>query len=292
MRTPTAGYVANISVLFASLPLPERPAAAAGAGFTAIETWWPFDTPTPAGREADDFTAAVRAAGVELVALNLFHTAPGAGESGILSHPGRAAEFHDNLAAVHHLARELGVRLFCAPYGRRLDGVSREEQRDTAVARLAEANRTLADVGGRTMLEPLSGVPGFPLRTLRQAAAVIGRVDACTDGGRSAGSSTDRSTGLLADLYHLAANGSDLEADLAAHASLVAHVQIADHPGRHEPGTGTLAVGRHIDTLLRHGYRGRFALEYLPTRPVEAPLGQGVSVCSTGAPRAATAEGR
>jgi len=254
------GPVANISALFPSLPLPDRPAAAAEAGFTAIETWWPFAAPAPVGREADDFVDAVRAAGVELVALNFFHTAPGAGGAGILSHPGRSAEFRDNLDAVHHLARQLDVRLFCAPYGHRLDTLSDQEQRETAVLRLTEANRTLSAVGGRTMIEPLSGIPGFPLTTARQAAAIIRRVDAAAGDGPS--------TGLLADLYHLAANGADLEADLASYTYLIAHVQIADHPGRGEPGTGTLAIGWHIETLLRHGYRGRFALEYQPSGPV------------------------
>ncbi|MBB4686801.1 TIM barrel protein [Amycolatopsis jiangsuensis] len=248
--------VANLSTLFASLPVLERPAAAARAGYRAVESWWPFDRSVPPAGEMDAFAGAVERAGVELVALNFF--LGDQGERGILSHPARTAEFRAHTEVVRELAQRLGARLFCVPYGDRLPEPAERDQRAIAVANLVHACEVLGPLGGVPMLEPLSGLPSYPLRTVADAVSVLDEVDAATG--------TAGSAGVLLDLYHLAASGADLDADIDAYAGRVVHVQVADHPGRHEPGTGRIDFGRHLNLLRARGYRGRIALEYFPSR--------------------------
>jgi hydroxypyruvate isomerase len=247
-----AATVVNLSTVYGSLPMPDRPAAAARDGFAAVESWWPFPRSVPADREVADFADAVADAGVELVALNFFRG--GDGEHGILSHPDRTAEFREHVQVVRGLTERLGVGLFTAPYGDRRPDLAEQEQRMTAVANLVHAHHVLGP--GVPMLEPLSGAPDYPLTTVADAVAVLDEVDAETG--------VPGSVGLLADLYHLAANGADIDAELDAHADRIVHVQLADHPGRHAPGTGTIDFGRHLDTLRARGYTGRIALEYFP----------------------------
>ena len=100
---------ANISMLFTELPMPARPAAAAAAGFTAVEAWWPFGAAVPGDAEVTAFERAVRDAGVQLVALNGFAGDMPAGERGILSWPGRQQEFLDNLDVLLGLGGPAGL---------------------------------------------------------------------------------------------------------------------------------------------------------------------------------------
>ena len=102
------------------------------------------------------------------------------------------------------------------------------------------------------MVEPVSGPKPYPLRTARDVITVLDRVQV-------------PNVGFLCDLFHLANNGDDIDAALAAYAHRIAHVQIADHPGRGEPGTGTLDLGRYLSTIEASGYSGYVGLEYIPT---------------------------
>jgi len=124
------------------------------------------------------------------------------------------------------------------------------------VENLALAARAAARVGGRVLIEPVSGAPAYPLRTAADVLAVIDRVQALAG--------VDN-LGLLADLYHLAVNGDNVDDVIASHASRIAHVQIADHPRRHEPGTGVLPLERQLADLQARGYTGWVGLEYRPS---------------------------
>jgi hydroxypyruvate isomerase len=244
-------YLANCSLMFTEVPLLERPAAARDAGFTAVEYWWPFPVAVPADAEVDAFARAIRDAGVQLVALNFFAGDMPAGDRGLVSWPGREREFADALAVAVEIGQQLGVSAFNALYGNRLDGVAPEQQDELATVNLAAAAAAAARIGANVLIEPVSGAPRYPLLTAADAVAVLDRVGA--DNVR-----------LLADLYHLTVNGDDVSAVIAEHAARIGHVQIADAPGRHEPGTGEIAFDRHFAELTAAGYDGWIGLEYKP----------------------------
>jgi hydroxypyruvate isomerase len=251
-------YDVNCSILFTELPLLERPAAARAAGFGAIELWWPFADAVPGDREVEALVSAITDAGVRLVALNFAAGDLAAGDRGLVSWPERAAEFRDNVEVAVGIGERLGCRAFNALYGNRVDGADPAAQDELATGQLALAGRAAARVGGTVLLEPLSGAPRYPLRTAADAVAVLDRVAAATGAAN---------LGLLADLYHLASNGDDLDRLAGDHAGRVAHVQIADVPGRGAPGTGTLDLDRHLARLQAAGYRGFVGLEYVPDGP-------------------------
>lgn len=246
----TASYVVNCSILLTDLPLLQRPAAARDAGFEAVEFWWPFTDSVPGDAEVDGFVSAVADAGVTLVALNFAGGDMAAGERGLLSDPARRTEFRDNVDVAIGIAQRLGVKAFNALYGNRIDGVRPELQDDVATENLAHAAARAAGIGADILIEPLSAVPGYPLRTAADAVAVLDR----------AGSASLR---LLADLYHLTVNGDDLGAVIEAYADRIGHVQLADVPGRGAPGTGTIDFPGHLAHLNRRGYRGHVSLEYV-----------------------------
>jgi hydroxypyruvate isomerase len=251
-------YEVNCSILFTELPLEQRPAAARAAGFDGVEFWWPFAEAVPPDREIDRFVAAIADAGVRLVGLNFFAGDMPGGDRGLVSWPARSQEFRDNVEVTVGIGERLGCRAFNALYGNRVEDADPAAQDDLATENLAIAGRAAARIGGTVLVEPVSGAPNYPLLTAADAAAVIDRV---------AAASGVANLGLLCDLYHLASNGDDLDRAIAAYADRVAHVQIADAPGRHQPGTGTLDLDRHLAQLATAGYSGWVGLEYTPSGP-------------------------
>jgi hydroxypyruvate isomerase len=111
-------YAVNLSILFAEVPLLQRPAAAREAGFTAVELWWPFPDAVPADRDVDAFVRAVADAGVALVGLNVFAGDMARGDRGLVSWPARCAEFSDNVDVAIGIGERLGCRRFNALYAR------------------------------------------------------------------------------------------------------------------------------------------------------------------------------
>ncbi len=249
-------YAVNISMLFTELPLLQRPAAARAAGFHAVECWWPFTTATPSDTEVDGFIAALEDGGVQLVGLNFFAGDMPAGDRGVVSWPGRSAEFRDSVAVAVSIGERLGCRSFNALYGNRREDCTPDEQDTLAVANLAHAGTAAAAIDGTVLVEPVSGAPLYPLRTAQDVLSVIDRV------ARETGV---ENLGFLCDLYHLAVNADDLDAVIATSATRVAHVQIADAPGRNEPGTGLLDIGGYLARLNAAGYDGWVGLEYKPS---------------------------
>jgi hydroxypyruvate isomerase len=249
-------FEVNCSILFTELPLLERPAAARAAGFGAVEFWWPFAAAVPADGEVEAFIRSIADAGVRLVGLNFAAGDLAGGDRGLASWPARSGEFRDNLEVTVGIGERLGCRAFNALYGNRVEGADPAAQDDLAVENLALAGRAAARVGGTVLVEPVSGAPRYPLRTAADAVAVVDRV---------ADRTGVANLGLLCDLYHLAVNGDDLDRVIATHGDRVAHVQIADAPGRHEPGTGSLDLDRHLADLAAAGYRGWVGLEYQPS---------------------------
>ncbi len=256
-------YLANCSMLFTERPVLERPQAAKDAGFDAIEFWWPWpDRPVPTDAETDAFVAAVRDAGVQLVGLNFFAGDLAGQDCGVLSIPARAQEFGDNIDVTVGIGEQLGVSGFNALYGNRVDEASPHEQDELAHEQLGRAAAAAARIGGTVLVESVSGPKPYPLRTAADSAAVV---TALRDGGHA-------NVGFLCDLFHLANNGDDVSAAITSYAPLVAHVQIADCPGRGEPGTGDLDIDGLLGDLVARGYDGWVGLEYKPTTDTEASL--------------------
>jgi hydroxypyruvate isomerase len=232
----------NVSIRYPDVPVMRRAERARRDGYTAIESWWPFPTAGPPVAEVDAFVASVQDADVELIAMNLFGGDMAAGERGIASDPRRRPEFDDSLAVALDVGRRLRTRMFNT-----LVGVG--PLRDLAAERLAMAARAAEIEERRILIEPLSGVEDYPIMTASDAftlAAALGR-----------------GAGVLGDLYHLAVNGEDVDAVIAARGADLAHVQLADAPGRGAPGTGTLPLQRWVAALERVGYRGWVALEHV-----------------------------
>jgi hydroxypyruvate isomerase len=254
----SATYAVNCSILFTDLPLLKRPAAARAAGFEAVEFWWPFAEPAPPDGDVDAFVRAIRNAGVQLSGLNFAAGDMPAGDRGIVSDPGSVTAFRDSVDVAVDIAKTLGTRAFNALYGNRMEGLTAAAQDDVAAENLAYAAQAAQRIGATVLIEPVSGAPRYPIRTAADAVRVVDRVRS------RAGYENLR---VLADLYHLYVNGDDVAAALHVHADRVGHVQIADSPGRGEPGTGEIVLASYLGILLDHGYDGYIGLEYKPSRP-------------------------
>lgn len=258
---PPLRFLPNCSLLFTEHPVLARPAAARAAGFDAIEFWWPFAEPVPGDRDVDLFVGAILDAGVTLVGLNFFAGDLAGPDCGVLSIPKRSGEFRDNVAVAAGIGARLGVRGMNALYGNRVEGASPSDQDDLAVENLVLAARAVAEFGATVLVEPVSGPKPYPLRTSADVNTVLSRVHA-------AGAAN---VGFLCDLFHLASNGDDLDQAIAAHFGDIAHVQIADSPGRGEPGSGELDLFGRLKELRSRGYDGWVSLEYKPSHGHTVP---------------------
>jgi hydroxypyruvate isomerase len=241
--------------LFTELPLLERPRAAKQAGFDAVEFWWPWPVAVPSDAEVEEFVDAVTSADVQLVGLNFFAGDMAGGDRGLVSWPARSGEFKDNIDVTLALGVRLGCRAFNALYGNRVDDSTPTEQDDLAAENLVLAAKAAQRMGGTVLIEPVSGAPRYPLLTAANALQVIDRVSA-------EGLDNMR---LLFDIYHLAVNGDDVDAAINTAAGRIGHVQIADAPGRNEPGTGTLDIDNYLGRIAATGYDGWVGLEYKPS---------------------------
>ncbi|MEV6661803.1 TIM barrel protein [Streptomyces nigra] len=249
----------NLSILFTELPLLERPAAAAAAGFTAVELWWPWiDSPTPERSELDALRKAIEDAGVQLTGLNFYAGQLPGPDRGALSVPGEESErFRANVEVAAEFAGSLGCGALNALYGNRVDGVDPAEQDALALENLVLAARAADGIGAILLIEALNK-PESPLYPLVSAPAAVGVADKV-----NAATGLDNARFLM-DLYHLSMNGEDLPAVIERYTAKTGHVQIADNPGRGAPGTGSLPLEDLLGRLRKAGYDGWVGLEYKP----------------------------
>lgn len=246
-------YVLNCSTLLTERPVADRAAAAARAGFSRVEFWWPFDgDPRPSDADVDGFVASLSAAGVSLEGLNFWAGNMAEGDRGMVSVLGHEAEFADNVALAAEIGRRTGCTAFNALYGLRRQDQEPQAQNELAVENLVIAAEAVAPIGGTVLVEPVSGAESYPLKTAADALAVIEWV-------HRAGATN---VALLADFFHMAVNGDDVAAVIERHAQQFGHVQIADAPGRGAPGTGDLPLWEWIELAYARGYAGSVALEY------------------------------
>ncbi|MEE1926881.1 TIM barrel protein [Streptomyces sp. TRM 70351] len=252
-------FTVNLSILFTELPLLERPAAAAAAGFTAVELWWPWvSAPTPDAAELDALRTALNDAGTRLTGLNFYAGQLPGPDRGALSVPGEESErFRANVDVAAGFAASLGCRALNALYGNRVDGVDPAVQDELALTNLALAARAADRIGATVLVEALNRPesPRYPLVSAASAVEVAEQVNAATG---------LRNTKFLMDLYHLSVNGEDLGEVIDRYAAVTGHVQIADNPGRGAPGTGALDCAALLGRLRKAGYDGWVGLEYKP----------------------------
>jgi hydroxypyruvate isomerase len=252
----TPRFAANLSLLFTEVPLLERPAAAHNCGFDAVELWWPFTKPVPSDGDLDRLAEALDEARVQLIALNFDGGDMARGERGLLTVPGMQQRFKDNVDCVISFAQRTGTRIFNALYGNEDADVDDAQRTDWAIEGLEYAARAVGRISGTVVVETQNAVdsPRYPLVRPEQVRELIAALS--TEG--------QQRVGFLADFYHLAMSGLDPRQAIAENFRWIRHVQIADAPGRHEPGSGTIGYADVLCDLLRRGYDGWIAAEYRP----------------------------
>jgi hydroxypyruvate isomerase len=246
----------NLSMLFTELPLLERPAAVATLGFEAAELWWPFEGPEPPSADIDAVAAAFEAAGIGLACLNLYGGDFSTGERGLTSVPGAEDRFRANLPAAMELAGRLRCPTINALYGNRDPRSTAAEQEALAIENLMLAEDAASRIGAKLVVEALNAVE-YPRYGVSTSADVVAFLDRARTAGVDARVSFD--------LYHVVMGGEDPLAFAARHADRIGHVQVADVPGRHEPGTGGVDLASILDAIDRSGYAGWVGFEYIPS---------------------------
>jgi hydroxypyruvate isomerase len=240
-------FAANLTMLFTELPFLDRFDAACRAGFTGVEYLFPYDHPVEA------LLCRLRRCGLRQVLHNLPAGDWAAGERGIACIPGREAEFRDGVEQAIRYATTLGCTQLNCLVGIAPDGADAGEVDDTLMDNLRHADERLAGEGICLLIEPVNtrDIPGFHLNRTAQARRLI-----------EAGGLTN--TFIQYDIYHMQIMEGDLARTIAANLDLIRHVQLADNPGRNEPGTGEINYDflfRHLDAL---GYSGWVGCEYKP----------------------------
>lgn len=247
-------FAANLTMMFNEVPLAERFAAAASAGFDAVEVLFPYELAAPA------LVELLSAAGLSLVLINAPAGDWGGGERGLAVLPGREEEFRAGIATAKEYAAAADVP--------RVHVMSGLAPPDDAAAlarwrdRMAEAADSLGAAGLEMLLEPLNGrdVPGYFLDDFDRTAELIAGL------GRA-------NVRLQFDIYHRQILHGDVITGLRRYAGLIGHVQIAGVPERNEPGTGELDDRRVLRELEAVGYEGWVGCEYKPAGRTEDGLG-------------------
>ena len=250
-------FAANISMLFTEHAFLDRLAAAKRAGFDAVEFWW------PAGEHLPEVISAVRDAAVEVVLINFDGGDLAAGDRGLANDPAREQRFLDNIPVAIDLARALGCRQLNALVGIELPGAPRELQLERAAANIRSAALTAAPHGIQVLIEALNTYDNgqYLVSTTDDAADFIARIG-------------ENNVAIQYDCFHMQQMEGNLTQTIRRHVRQIAHIQIADVPGRGEPGTGEIKFADLFATLEDLGYRGSVSAEYRPTTATtDASLG-------------------
>lgn len=249
-------FAANLSMLFTEVPLLERFERAARAGFSLVELQFPYEAP------AAEIAARMKAAGVTMVLHNVPAGNWSGGERGIACHPDRVEEFRAGVARAIDYARTLGVPRLNVLIGIAPAGVDAATLRRTVVDNLRFAADATKAAGLTLLIEPINpfDIPGFWLNTTAQALALIDEVGA-------------DNLKVQFDVYHAQRAEGELAGTLSRHLAQIGHIQIADNPGRHEPGTGEINFSFLFRHLMAIGYTGSIGAEYKPAGVTESGLG-------------------
>ena len=252
-------FAANLSMLFTEVPFLDRFERAARAGFEAVEFLFPY------ANTAEEINARLNGNRLELVLHNLPPGDWDGGERGIACLPDRVDEFREGVARGIAYATALGAPQVNCLAGKVPMGASDEMLRKTFVANLKYAAAELKKAGIKLLIEPINNydIPGFYLNRTALAMSVIEEVvsDPKAD-----------NLFLQYDIYHAQRFEGELAATMQKHLARIAHIQIADNPGRNEPGTGEINYPFLFAHLDRIGYGGWIGCEYKPAGTTESGL--------------------
>ena len=241
-------FAANLSMLFTELPFLDRFDAAALAGFDGVEFLFPYEY------DADDLAARLKANGLTQVLFNLPAGNWTAGDRGIAIYPNLVGEFRESVARAVKYAKVLGCTQLHCLAGTAPAGADHRAMRKTYVENLTFAARALADEGMTLLIEAINtrDVPNYFLDSTAKSADVLETVAATN-------------LRLQYDVYHMQIMEGDLTPTIDKYLPHIAHVQIADTPGRHEPGTGEINYPFVFSAIDKLGFDGWCGAEYLPT---------------------------
>ena len=249
-------FAANLTMLFNEVPFMERFAAAKAAGFEAVEYLFPY------AYDKNELAQQLKTHGLKQVLHNLPAGNWDAGERGIACHPDRVEEFRAGVDKAIEYATALGCPQVNCLAGKLPAGVTREQAHATLVANLKFAAPKLKAAGIKLLIEPINhfDIPGFFLNYTAQAAAIIDEVGS-------------DNLYIQYDLYHAQRMEGELAATVQKHLARIPHIQLADNPGRNEPGTGEMNYAflfKHLDAI---GYTGWIGCEYKPKTTTVEGLG-------------------
>ena len=248
-------FAANLTMLYTEVPFLERFALAARDGFAAVEFLFPY------AHRPEEIRQRLDATGLTLVLHNLPAGNWDAGERGIACLPDRTLEFRDGVAQAVEYARALGVGQLNCLAGKAPPDMSEARLRHTFVENLGYAAAALERADLRLLIEPVNtfDIPGFYLSGTRQAIAILDEVDS-------------PHALLQYDIYHAQRMEGELAATCRRYLPRIGHIQCADNPGRHEPGTGEINYSYLFAEIDRMGYTGWIGCEYKPATSASAGL--------------------
>jgi hydroxypyruvate isomerase len=248
-------FAANITMLFQEVPFLERFRRATEAGFSAVEFQFPYEY------DIHDIEHMVEVYRLEIALFNLHPGDTKLKEWGTLGNPKRRGQFQWSFNKAMEIAEILGCARLNMMFGQKIDGLDPEEQIECAVRNLQWAAPKAAQANVTLLIEPLNAYdfPDYFLTTTRMALEIIRNVN-------------HPSIGLQYDVYHAQMTEGNIVDTLTKFINEIKHIQIADVPGRHQPGTGEIRFQTIFSTLERLKYDGYVGLEYIPLTSTEESL--------------------
>jgi len=248
-------FAANLTMLFGEVSFEERFAASKEAGFRYVEYLFPYDY------KAEDLAGHLKNNGLQQILFNLPAGNWAEGERGIAGNPSRVEEFKQGVDSALEYARVLNVDRINCLVGLELENVSKSEQLKVLVENVAYAAEKLAAENRMMVIEAINtfDMPGFLLSSTQDGLNVINEVKA-------------PNLKLQYDVYHMQKMEGNLLPTIEANLEHIGHIQIADNPGRHQPGTGEINYRHLLLEIDRMGYDGYIGLEYVPEPDTKASL--------------------
>ncbi|MCC7161444.1 MAG: TIM barrel protein [Anaerolineae bacterium] len=251
-------FAVNLTFLFTETPFLERFARARACGFRAVE----FHNPYPYIKDGAEIVRTARQAKVEIIHFSLPVQGWEKGNRGIAAHPDLKEEFCQSVATAVQWARQLGCRQLNCPVGNRADGYTLEQQHAMLVENLRYAAEATAQAGITLLLEPLNPLthPTYLLTTTRRAFQLQDMVNA-------------PNLKVQYDYYQMQRSEGELAETVRRNLSRIGFIQLADNPGRQQPGTGEIRYPFLLADLASSAYDGFVSLEYSPLGKTEDSFG-------------------